>query len=185
MTTSPDSARGRDLAAVVVEVERHAASSGWDQPSRLFALVDTQDLLSREPQLAEVLGVDGAEHRALTPVEQEPVEEGLEELLAEIVWPPEVAGCAVVVERLVLPPDADDQIPDDAAAAAEYAASHPDRQEVRIVAGALRSGESWCALRLRSHDDDASVAVGTDLVPALLELLHATLAPDPGGPDGE
>lgn len=185
MTTGPTTGRGRDLAAVVVEVERHAASSGWDQPARMFALVETQDLLSREPQLAEVLGVDGAEPRALTPVEQEPVQEGLEELLAQIVWPPEVTGCAVVVERLVLPPDADEQLPDDPARAAEFAAAHPDRQEVRIVAGVLRTGESWCALRLRAHDDDASVVVGDHLVPALLELLHATMAPEPGGPDGE
>ncbi len=185
MGEEADASRTHALAAAVAEVERHAASSGWDQPARMFALVDTRDLLTREPGLAEVLGVDGDEPRPFTPVEQEPVQEELEELLAEIVWPPEVAGCAAVVERLVLPPDADQQIPADAAEAAAFAAAHPDRQEVRIVAGALRSGESWCALRLRAHDDDASVVVGADLVPALLELLHATLAPIPEGPDDE
>lgn len=184
MTGELEEGRRRDLAVVIAEVERHAASSGWDQPARLFALVDTGDLLSREPQLAEVLGVDGDQPRPLTPVEQEPVQGELEELLAEILWPPEVAGCAVVVERLVLPPDVDEHIPADAAEAAAFAAGHPDREEVRIVAGALRSGESWCALRLRTHDD-ASVVVGDGLVPALLELLHATLAPEPEGPDDE
>ena len=38
-------------------------------------------------------------------------------------------------------------------AAEEYAAEHPDRQEVRIVAGATRDGSTYCALRMRSHDD--------------------------------
>ena len=66
-----------------------------------------------------------------------------------------------------------------------YAAQHPDRQEVRIVAGVLRTGESFCALRLRSHDQDDSVVGAPDLVPALLELMHATFEPEPGVPDDE
>ena len=52
---------------------------------------------------------------------------------------------------------------------------HPDRQEVRIVAGATRAGATYCALRLKAHDDDQSVVGGADLVPGLLELLKATL----------
>jgi len=100
-------------------------------------------------------------------------------VLAGIEWPAEVAGCAAVVERLVLPPEADADLPVDRGEAADYAASHPDRQEVRIVAAATRAGESFCALRLRSHDDDESVLGGPDLVPPLLELLHATLEPEP------
>ena len=40
------------------------------------------------------------------------------------------------------------------AAAAAYASEHPDRQEVRIVAAATRTGASYCALRLRAHDED-------------------------------
>ena len=74
-------------------------------------------------------------------------------------------------------------VPDDPTAAAEYAAAHPDRQEARIVAGVLRTGESCCALRQRAHDEDDSVVLGADLVPALLELLHATFDPDAGDPD--
>ncbi len=87
------------------------------------------------------------------------------------MWPAGVAGCAAVVERLVLPPDADAELPDDPAAAEEFAREHPDRQEVRIVAGATRAGSTYCALRLRAHDDDQSVVGGADLVPGLLELL--------------
>ncbi len=42
----------------------HAARSGWDQPAHLFALVDTAELLEREPQLAEVLGIEAEPRRA-------------------------------------------------------------------------------------------------------------------------
>jgi hypothetical protein len=149
-----------DLWAVVRELEEHAAGEGWDRPERLFALVETADLISREPQLAETLGLPAEqEARGLTPIEQEPLPPGssLEDVLAGIVWPTEVAGCAAVAERLVLPPEVDEQIPDDPAAAQEFAADHPAREEVRIVAAALRGGDSACALRLRSHDDAESV----------------------------
>jgi len=169
------------LAEVVREVEQHAARSGWDQPAQLFAVVGTADLLEREPQLAELLGIEAADAGALTPVEQETVSESLEELLPTILWPPEVEGCAVIVEAMTVPPGSGD-VPEDAEAAAEYAAAHPDRQEARIVAGVLRTGESWCAIRQRAHDEDEMVLTGHDLVPALLELLHATLEPDSGEP---
>jgi hypothetical protein len=39
-------------------------------------------------------------------------------------------------------------------------------------------------MRLRSHDDDFAVIEGPDLVPALLELIQATLAPA-DEPDGQ
>ncbi|WP_254185441.1 hypothetical protein [Nocardioides panacis] len=66
-------------------------------------------------------------------------------------------------------------MPDDPRSAEEYAAAHPDRQEVRIVAGATRDGSTYCALRMRSHDDAFSVLESPDLVPALLELVRSTL----------
>jgi hypothetical protein len=167
-----------DLQAVVRELEAHAAESGWDRPERLFALVPTAELVSREPQLAEALDLaPDATPDGLTPVEQEELPPGtsLEDVLAQIVWPVEVAGCAAIAERLVLPPEADEHIPDDPAAAQAFAAEHPGREEVRIVAAALRGGDSACALRLRSHDDADSVLTSPDLVPGLLTLLHATL----------
>jgi hypothetical protein len=160
------------LAAAVLEIERHAAQSGWDQPARLFALVDTLRLVDREPQLAGSVG-----DAELTPVEQDGLAPGrpLEEQLATISWPETVDGCAAMVERFVLPPDVEAELPDEPDAVASYVASHPARQEVRIVVGALRSGASFCALRLRAHDDDESVLGGEDLVPALLELVRGTL----------
>ncbi|MDE0777125.1 MAG: PPA1309 family protein, partial [Nocardioides sp.] len=86
-----------------------------------------------------------------------------------------VAGCAAMVERLVLPPGSDATLPEDPVQARAFAREHPDRQEVRIVAGATRGGSTYCALRLRAHDEDASVVGGIDLVPGLLALLRDTL----------
>lgn len=166
------------LATAVREIEAHAAEAGWDQPSRLYALVPTADLLSREPGLAAAMGIDEVSAAgSLTPVEQDhtPVDRALEEVLEQIMWPAEVFGAAAVVERLVLPPEADDEIPEDPEAAEQFASSHPDRQEVRIVAAATRGGSTYCALRFRSHDDASSVVESPDLVPALLELLLSTL----------
>ena len=167
------------LAAAVLEIENHIAESGWDQPARLYALVETARLVEREPQLAAAMGLDSsAAQGSLTPVEQDQLtpDRPLEEMLEEIIWPEGVTGCAAVVERLVLPPKVDaGEIPEDPAGAEEFAREHPDRQEVRIVAGTTRAGSTYCALRLRAHDDDQSVVAGNDLVPALLQLLAATL----------
>ncbi len=166
------------LASAVLEIEGHVATEGWDRPARLYALVDTASLVQREPALASLMGLDAdSEQGSLTAIEQDQLapDQPLEQSLESIVWPPEVTGCAAVVERLVLPPDADSQIPEDPRSAQEFAREHPDRQEVRIVAGVTRAGATYCALRLRAHDDDQSVVGGADLVPGLLELLGATL----------
>lgn len=165
------------LQSVVRELEAHASAAGWDRPEQLFALVETADLLRQEPQLAEALGLSADRPGALTPVEQDQLPAGrlVEEVLPEIAWPGEVAGVAVVAERLVLPPAVDADVPDDPVEAQRFAAEHPQRQEVRMVAAALRTGESACAMRLRSHDQDDLVLTGPDLVPGLLTLLHATL----------
>ena len=160
------------LTAVVRELEQHASQAGWDRPAALFALVPTAELIARESGLADVVDPDDV----LTPVQQEelPAEE-LETLLQQIVFPAEVEGVAAVVERLVLPPGADAEMPEDAEAAASYAAEHPDRQDVRIVAAVTRDGAAWQALRLRAHDEDEQVITGADLVPQLVELLRGCL----------
>ena len=169
------------LAAAVLEIESHIAEGGWDQPARLYALVPTADLVRREPELAAAMGLDEASAAgSLTPVEQDQLSPDrlLEEALTAITWPPQVAGCAAVVERLVLPPDVDGEVPDDVESAERFAREHPDRQEVRIVAGVTRAGSAYAALRLRAHDDASSVVGGTDLVPGLTTLLGSTLDND-------
>lgn len=170
------------LETALREVESHVATTGWDQQARLYALVSTAELLAAEPGLAESLDAPPELPQGhLTPVEQELPSDGqsLEKLLESVEWPEAVHGCAAVVERLVLPPDAEGSLPEDDTEAATYAREHPDRQEVRIAAGALRDGSVYALLRLRSHDDERSVVGGTDLVPALLHLLTATLTEEP------
>jgi hypothetical protein len=169
------------LAAAVLEIETHIADAGWDQPARLYALVETARIVEHEPALAAAMGLDSSSAQgSLTPVEQDQLtpDRPLERVLESVTWPPAVSGCAAVVERLVLPPGVDADLPEDPADAAQYAHAHPDRQEVRIVAGATRGGSTYCALRMRAHDDDQSVMGASDLVPGLLQLLAATLEDD-------
>lgn len=170
------------LADAVREIERHVSSAGWDGPVRVFALVGTVRALEASPELAvqltaEVVAAAQRDDTHLTSIEQEglPSATDLEELLGGITWPPSVEGAALTVERVILPPAAEEGMPTDQAAALAYLMGHPDRQDVRIAVGALRSGESWSAIRTRSHDADDAVAMGPNLVPGLLDALYATL----------
>jgi hypothetical protein len=164
------------LSIAALDTERHVAGSGWDQPPRLFALVRTATLVEREPQLLARLSVADQAPDALTAIEQEGLHQStsLESVLGRIAWPPDVEGCAFVVERVVVPPDAEHDLPGDPDAAVEALASHPDRQDVRLLAAVLRDGSSVCLIRQRAHDDDDAVATGPDLAPGLVAALRAT-----------
>lgn len=168
---------GLPLLDVVREIERYAAAAGWDRPPRLFALVPTTELLAREPALADSLGIDPATAATYTPVEQDALasDAELEEMLATTAWPAAVAGAAVVVERLVLPPGADADLPAEPAELAASVTRHAERQDVRLVVAVLRDGRRECAVRLREHDNDADVLTGPDLVPGLADALLTTL----------
>ncbi len=157
------------LPAIVSEVESHVSVAGWDQPVRLFALVSTDELLAANPHL-ELSG-----DLPLTSVEQELDDPNLplDDMLATIEWPIDVAGAIVVIERIIVPPEV--ELPEDDSVL-EFIAAHPDKHEVRMVSAVLRTGESMNALRLKSHDDAQSVAVAADLVPQLNEALLATFA---------
>lgn len=166
------------LREAVVETERHVAGFGWDQPPRLFALVRTRSLVAREPGLAAQLGTpDAIDPAHLTAVEQDQLAptSSIESMLGTMAWPDEVDGAALSVERVVVPPEAERDLPPDADRALEHLAAHPQRQDVRLVVGVLRDGTAMCALRQRAHDANDAVAVGPDLVPGLVHALHATL----------
>jgi hypothetical protein len=167
------------LLRTMIEVERHVAASGWDQDARLFALVNTADLLAAEPGLASAMGADPGvpDPGSLTPVEQEdlPAGSALEDVLAQIAWPEAVAGTAVVVERLMLPAGVESLVPDDEQAALRFLADHPQRQEMRLAVGVLRDGRRAAVIRLRAYDRDDSVLTGADLAPGLSDALAATL----------
>ena len=162
------------LLSVVAEVEGHLAEAGWDQPPQLFALVDTEELLRAEPQLAESMGLVVSRPGALTPIAQEPLADApLDEQLASMVFGAEVLGVVLAHEVLVLPPSAEAALQEDAAA---VAAEHPERREVRMTVGVLRDGSRECVLRLRGKDgDEDERETGGDLAPGLSEALLATL----------
>lgn len=171
------------LTVAVLEIDEYVSTLGWDQPARLFALVDTARLRAQEPGLAAQLGLDddGAKAAALTPVEQEELPAGtaLDEFLATIAWPDAVAGCAMTVERLMLPPSAEASVPDgldglDDERLTKWVAEHPDRQEVRMTVAVLRDGARESAVRLREKDSASEVLTGAGLVPGLAEALAAT-----------
>jgi hypothetical protein len=170
MQLMPDS----PLRRATLEVESHVGAQGWDQPPRLFALVPTAELAAREPALAAQLADDP---EGITPVEQDgiPADRSLEDVLIDITWPDTVAGCAAVIERIMLPPEAEDSLPDDPDELLAAAAAHPDRREVRLVAAVTRDGRAHSAVRAR-EPLDAELLEGPDLVPGLIEHLRRTLA---------
>jgi hypothetical protein len=166
------------LVTTLLEIERHVAASGWDRPPMLYALVDTEDLATREPALAVELGLEGT--TGLTPVEQDALPPGpLDAALARIEWPSAVRGCALVQEVVALPPEAEAEMPE-GSDAAEYAANHPQRQEIRLAVGVMRDGSRAAAARIRdqqptAEEPDANLVVDADLAPALAAALLATL----------
>jgi hypothetical protein len=112
---------------------------------------------------------------SITPVEQElDGTRELEDLLTEIEWPDAVVGCAAVIERIMLPPEAEDSLPDDPEALVTAAAAHPDRRDVRLVAAVTRDGQAHSAVRGK-EPADAELLEGPDLVPGLIEHLRSTL----------
>lgn len=183
----PEGSLSTELSRAVIEIERHVSSGGWDQPAQLFALVPTAELLRAEPQLAAELGAKDLS-QPLTPVAQGDLPDGMDDehladALARIEWPDGVSGCALAVERIVLPAAAEAGLPDDSAdiEIARLAGSDPRRHEVRMVAAVLRDGDRFGAVRLRTHDEDTAVLTGTDLVPTLCEVLSLTFEPAADG----
>ncbi|MGF7235978.1 MAG: PPA1309 family protein [Frankia sp.] len=165
--TSPDN---DELTSVVLEVEQHVANAGWDQPSQVYALADTGELLAREPSLQSHIG--DAPAGSLTPVEQEPLPGGrLDDVLAGIGWPGEVLGCVLVTELVVLPPSAEHEAPYDERDIERWAATHPERQDVRLAVGVMRDGRHASCLRVRNDDD---LVVHPDLADNLIDVLLAT-----------
>lgn len=173
--------RTQAIQEAVREIERYVAGYGWDAPIRVFSLVKASDALRDHPDLESDLPADVPLEAAYNPdalfsVEQEglPPADSIEQLLAQLAWPEGVAGAAVSVERITLPPEAEAEIPSDPQELERFLATDPRRDDVRMVVGVLRTGEAWCALRIRSHDDAAEVLQSADLVPELVEQLRAT-----------
>jgi len=142
--------------------------------------VPTAALLVSQPELAGRVDATAP----LTPVAQDALPEGeLDEALAGIEWPVEVAGCALAQEIVMLPPGAAEglgELPTDPEQARRAAAAHPDRQEGRLVAAVLREGVGACVLRVRGEpgadEAPAQIIEHAELAPNLLRALLATLS---------
>jgi len=178
-TSTPDSVpTAEPLEVAALETERHVASAGWDQNPRVFALVDTAALIAAEPALAASLTGDADRAPgALTAIEQEdlPRTANLESLLGRMAWPDTVHGVALAVERIVIPPGVERDLPQDPTAAVDALAEHPQREDVRLLVAVHRDGRAVCLLRQRANDRDDRVAKGEDIAPGLVHALRATL----------
>jgi hypothetical protein len=182
------------LARSIREVAEYLDGQGWDLPSQMFALVPTAELAAAEPSLLDQLDSD-----QFTPVAQEPFPVDnepwtpVEEFLATTRWPDTVAGCVLVQQILVLPPDAESDLDeamvpllaDTAAAdraAVAAAGSHPDRRDARLYCAVLRDGPSLSLLQLRPDDDDPfpdlELLSYPNLAANLLDALRHTLEED-------
>lgn len=168
------------LSETLREIEQHVARGGWDGPPRVFAIIRAKDALADFPSLAEQMpelpAQVEANEFAMLSLEQEdlPPAQTLEELLGSLAWPPTVHGAALVVERVIVPPEAEVGMPADPDDALAYLAQHPEREDVRLAVAVLRDGPSWCAIRTRRNDDPTQVALGPELVPGLIAALTAT-----------
>jgi hypothetical protein len=141
------------------DLDTHVAADGWDQPTRLFAIADTQALLEREPSLATHLST-APDASPWTTIEQEglPVHTDLDGLLGGLGWPESVDGVAVSAERIMVSPE-----------------HEGSEHELRVTMAVLRDGSRCTVLRLREHDSPETVIVGADLVTGLGDLLLHTL----------
>lgn len=110
-----------DLESVIRDLDRHVSRDGWQQPPRLFALVEQED--------------------GLAVVEQPWTSDGRDLMadLARIAWPAEVSGAAVSVQR-VLEPDHDVRLTvaalrtEQIATAVRYR-THDDDTDVAVAPG--------------------------------------------------
>ncbi|MEH3155914.1 MAG: PPA1309 family protein [Gordonia paraffinivorans] len=197
MTSPDDVPLSPDALGIAVrEVAEFVDAGGWGQPPVLFALVPTAVVAQAQPDLADTL-----DESELTLIEQEalPVapDSGMSEIehvLGTTSWPAAVAGCALVQEIIVLPPDAESDLDDafgplladpDAAdeAARQTAREHPEATDARLIAAALRDGRTLCLLQLKPAlgEEDAPIELLShpELAPNLVAAVAATLDNDP------
>ncbi|MBT0565621.1 PPA1309 family protein [Williamsia sp. CHRR-6] len=186
---SPDA-----LGIAVREVVEFVDAGGWEQPPTLFALVPTALLMQARPDL-----IDDLDDRELTLIEQDPLPVAddsemseVEHLLGTTSWPQTVAGCVLVQEIIVLPPEAESDLDDALAplladrAAADRAAravavDHPDSTSARLVVAVTRDGQELSLLQLRPDDDDEGpleLLSHPNLAPNLVAALAATMEHD-------
>ncbi|GAB26169.1 hypothetical protein GOPIP_092_00870 [Gordonia polyisoprenivorans NBRC 16320 = JCM 10675] len=186
---SPD-----DLGRSLREALDFLVPNGPDHLPAVFALVPTPVLARMHPEL-----VDPDDDSALSLLAEEPIapradDDGdtddvepyaaLEEFLATTSWPEPVVGAAVVLDIVVLPPQAGLDLPEaaggaepDAPTLRSAARDHPDARAARLAVGALRGGTRLALLELVPDDPDEARELRThpDMAADLQQALAAAL----------
>ena len=189
------------LGSALRDVATYVGADGWGRPPALFALVPTHVLAAANPGL-----IDADDDSELSPVAQDPLPLGsddhyaeLEQVLGTTSWPDAVAGCALALEVVVVPPEAEADLdsafepllgdPEAAEAAArEVARAHPGSRVARLIIGAMRGGQHLALMQLKpeTQDDDPEtqdedeLLTHPDLAPNLVAALAATFAVESG-----
>ena len=123
------SARQIALANVVVDIEKGAARVGWDHAPSIYALVPTAMLLA-DPNLPSDIadqlrsGWDGSEDHLSAIIQEDLDTDDVEQVLAHLAWPEAVPGAAITVERIVVPPEVEDEAPEDPDEAMAFISNH-------------------------------------------------------------
>lgn len=171
------------LRQAVDEIEMTASRLGWDRPPALYALVRTEEMIENEAVPADIrAGLEKswngtADH--LSAVAQDPMhEDEVEDVLPRLAWPESVYGAVLTLERIIVPPEVEDEAPEDPEEALTFISNHPSRTDVRLIVGVTRDGESWCEVRARNFDDPTRVGKGENLAPSLVEALKIGFIPD-------
>ncbi len=166
------------LENAVDELAAELAKVGWGQPTRLFGLVRSDLLLAEEPDLAAEID---AQPGTLTAIEQDGFDTTIPvpQMLTRIAWPDSVFGAAVAVEQLVLPPEAEADLPNgtDPDEVAAAAANDDRASQLRIVVAVTRDGAEDAVLVLDDHDQPIRGGNGQRLVPRLADSLAETFRP--------
>src|SRR5215831_997344 len=85
------------LEFAVLEAESISACGGWGQPPHLYALARKEDVVAACQELDSKIPDEPA--GSLIPIEQRPLpKDEPNEVLTNIYWPDQVAGCVLVTE---------------------------------------------------------------------------------------
>lgn len=155
------------LHDVIRELDEHIANSGWDQPVQLFAIV-SGDSVSEEQLVAS--DTDESPQLLFEPQGIDFSDGSIIDVLRTLGWDDAVQGLAIAAERIISVENQDvSDLEHD---------SYSTTQEIRVLAIALRTGETMNAIRYRSHDEPDDLLTGENLVPELNQALFGSLTTD-------
>ena len=142
------------LLLAMLEAESYVDDKGWGGQPHLYALAER-----------------GAQPDSLVLLDHGLPDGDLADVLVDIHWPADIAGCVLVTELATLPLRGEEDAPIDPVAAVDWTSTHPDGRAARLAVGVRRSGEHMCGLRIKGEDE---LQVRTDLANNLVAALLRT-----------